>query len=194
MNKLDVIDFFNSLAPKWDAEQIRDEKIINTILDNAGVSRGKIILDVACGTGVLIPDYLQRCACSVTGVDIAENMISIARDKYNFPNVHFICCDVETCDLEEQFDCCMVYNAFPHFPRPENLVKVLARSLKTGGTLSIAHSMSRAELDTHHSNSARKVSVRLMHEDQLAEIFAPYFDVVIKISDEHMYQVVGIKK
>ena len=69
MNKADVIAFFDRCAPEWDADMIRNEPVIQTILDNAGVCAGIDVLDVACGTGVLIPDYLKRSVRSVTGND-----------------------------------------------------------------------------------------------------------------------------
>ena len=56
----EVIEFFDRLASGWDAEMVRSDEIIRIILDNAGVTAGKNVLDVACGTGVLIPDYLER--------------------------------------------------------------------------------------------------------------------------------------
>ena len=51
---------------------------MNIILDNAKVSEGKNILDVACGTGVMIDYYLERKVNSVTGVDFSEKMCEIA--------------------------------------------------------------------------------------------------------------------
>ena len=60
----EVIKFFDRLAPGWDADMVRNDAIIGTILDNAGVTEGKVVLDVACGTGVLIPDYLKRRVAS----------------------------------------------------------------------------------------------------------------------------------
>ena len=52
--------------------------------------------------------------------------------------------------------------------------------------------MSRAKLDRHHSGSASKVSVGLMSEEDLASIFETKLQVTVKISNEKMYQVVGI--
>ena len=66
MQKQDVIDFFDRCAPTWDAEMIKNDEIIGKILDNAEVGEGCDVLDVACGTGVLIPYYLQRGAVSYT--------------------------------------------------------------------------------------------------------------------------------
>ena len=64
----EVVEFFDRLAPGWDAEMVRSDEIIRTILDNADVTAGKNVLDVACGTGVLIPDYLELRRCGDCGV------------------------------------------------------------------------------------------------------------------------------
>ena len=194
MNKKDIIDFFDRFASQWDADMVRNDAVIDLILDNAGIKEGISILGVACGTGVLIPDYLKRGVSSVTCVDISPNMIAIAKEKFPQLNVHLICSDVEAMSFESLFDCIVVYNAFPHFFNPPNLIKVLAGNLKTGGRLTIAHGMSRADIDRHHEGSASKVSIGLMHEDELEKLFEPYFDVPVKISNDRMYQVVGVKK
>lgn len=191
MNKQDVIQFFDRLAPGWDADMIRSDAVIGKILDGAQVTAGKHILDVACGTGVLLGDYLQRKAASVTAIDISPEMARIAGEK--FPQVQVICGDVEETDFPRQFDCVMVYNAFPHFPDPEKLIRTLSQKLAPGGTLTVAHGMSRAAIDHHHEGSASKVSIGLMHEDALAAIFGKYLQVTVTISDETMYQVTGIK-
>jgi len=191
MNKQDIISFFDRLAPQWDADMIRDDRIISTILDNAGVAEGKHILDVACGTGVLFDDYLSRKVASVTAIDISAEMVKLAKAKSSQVNV--ICGDVETVDFGRNFDAIVVYNAFPHFPNGENLIRTLSRLLRPGGTLTIAHGMSRAAIDRHHSGSASKVSVGLIHEDTLAELFSKHLTVTTKISNDTMYQVVGRK-
>ena len=190
----EVIEFFDRLAPGWDADMVRNDAIIGTILDNAGVTEGKDVLDVACGTGVLIPDYLKRNVASVTGIDISPKMAEIARAKFPQPEVAILCGDVETTDFARQFDCVVVYNAFPHFPDPERLIARLAELLKPGGTLTVAHGMSREKIDAHHHGAASHVSNGLMPADDLVEIFGKHLSITTVISDERMYQVVGIKR
>lgn len=191
MNKQDVIAFFDHLAPGWDADMIRHDDVIQQILDVANVVPGADVLDVACGTGVLFPDYLERKVGCLTGIDISSEMVKIAREK--FPQVQVLCGDVEEAVFDKKFDCVVVYNAFPHFPNPEHLIQVLSDLLKPGGTLTVAHGMSRAQIDRHHEGSASKVSVGLMHEDDLASIFAKYLKVTTKISNSQMYAVCGEK-
>lgn len=190
IEKSDVIEFFDRCAPSWDAELIRSDRKINIILDNAGVRQGSRVLDVACGTGVLISDYISRSA-EVTGIDISPEMIKLAEQKYVGTGVRFICGDVETTDVGQGFDAIVVYNAFPHFPDPERLISHLAGLLAEGGILTVAHGMSREKIDAHHHGSASKVSIGLMPAGQLAEIFGRYLNVTTVISDEDMYQVAG---
>ena len=189
MKKHDIIEFFDKLAPWWDEEQIRSNEIIGKILDGAEVGPGKDVLDVACGTGVLFPDYLARDVKSLTAVDIAPEMVRIAREKY--PEVQVLCGDVEEMDFGRKFDCIMVYNAFPHFPEPARLIERLSGLLKPGGTLTVAHGMSRAALDVHNSGSASRVSEPLLSEHALAAIFRRHLRLTVKISDDRMYQITG---
>lgn len=194
MKQEDVIAYFNERAPQWDVKMFRNEAVIEKILNNAGVRGGMDVLDVACGTGVLIPDYLQRHVHSVTGVDITPAMADCARKKFPHENVRILCADIETAHMDQQFDCCMVYNAFPHFPDPDRLIRVLSGYVKPGGRLSIAHGMSRERLTRHHAGAASCVSIELLTADDLARRMEPYFYVDIIISNDEMYQVCGTKK
>ena len=192
MEKKDIAEFFDRCAPWWDADMIRHENIISAILDNGGIREGIHVLDVACGTGVLFPDYLKRGVASVTGIDISPEMAKIAASK--FPEVNVICGDVENTEFDRQFDAIMVYNAFPHFSDPAKLISVLAKLVKPGGRLSVAHGMSRAALTSHHAGRASKVSIDLLHEKDLAALFEPYFEVEVIISNDRMYQVTGVRR
>ena len=195
MQKSDVIEFFDSCAPTWDAELIKNDAIIERILDNADVGEGMDILDVACGTGVMFPYYLQRGAASVTGIDISPEMAKIAAGKFaDEARIRVLCGDVEETSFDRKFDRIVVYNAFPHFPKPKRLIKRLAGLLKDEGRLTIAHGMSRAAIDNHHNGPASKVSNGLMPVDNLKKLFDPHFDVEIMISTNRMYQVSGVKR
>ena len=193
MRSQDVIDFFDRLAPGWDADMIRDEERIVRILNYAQIGRGVRVLDVACGTGVLVPDYLAREVAGVTGVDISPAMIARAREKFSDPRVTLIAADIEKMHFEPVFDRCVVYNAFPHFPQPARLIGRLSSFLSPGGRLTVAHGMSRAAINTHHAGSASKVSIGLMEADALKTLFAPHFHVDVAISED-IYVVSGTKR
>lgn len=190
MNKKDVISFFDEFAPNWDNTNERNDAVITKILDNCKICEGTRVLDVACGTGVLFPDYLSRKAV-VTGIDISPEMVKTAKEK--FPQIEVICKDAESISFEQEFDVVMIYNAFPHFPNPESLIENLAKSLKKGGRISIAHGASREEINQCHSGKPSKISLPLPEAEELAKLLEPIFNVDIVISDDIMYQVSGVK-
>ena len=195
MDKKDVIAFFDRCAPTWDADMIKSDEIIGKILDNAEVGADMDILDVACGTGVMFDYYLQRNVSSVTGIDISPEMAKIAAEKFaGEEKVQVVCGDVEEYAFQKKFDRIVVYNAFPHFPYPKRLIKILAGLLKEDGRLTVAHGMSREAIDGHHSGAASKVSNGLMTADSLRKILGAHFDVEVVISNRRMYQVSGVKR
>lgn len=195
MEKKDVIEFFDRCAANWDADMIKSDTIIGKILDNAEVGEGQHVLDVACGTGVMFPYYLERKVASVTGIDISPEMAKIAAGKYaDNDRVQVICADVEEAVFDKKFDVIVVYNAFPHFPEPARLIKRLCSLLKDGGRLTVAHGASREAIDNHHHGAASKVSNGLMSADSLKKLFDPLFAVEVMVSNSRMYQVSGFKK
>ena len=195
MNKQDVIEFFDCAASSWDAEMIKNDVIMEKILDNAEIGEGQDVLDVACGTGVMLPYYLQRGVASVTGIDISPEMAKIATKKFaGDTRVQVICGDVEEVKFQKKFDRIVVYNAFPHFSKPKRLIKILASLLKENGRLTIAHGQSRETIEDYHKGEASKVSNGLISAEKLKKLFDPHFMVEVMISNSRMYQVSGVKR
>lgn len=108
MSEIEIIEFFDSWAEVWDERMVIDDEIVRIILDSAGVEKGKKVLDVACGTGVLIPYYLKRDFESVTGIDISPKMAEIAAGKFKNENVRIICDNAMTCAYEK----CLIASSF----------------------------------------------------------------------------------
>lgn len=195
MNSTEIAAFFDSLADSWDSGIVKCQQKIDRILDIAGVTQGKTVLDIACGTGVLIPDYIGRGLKKCVAVDISERMIETAKSKFaNTDTVDFICADAECCSFGADFDCAVIYNAFPHFANRDKLFENVAKHLKRGGRLTIAHSMSKAALDKHHSGCAKKVSTPLPEAAELTIIMEPWFDIDTAISTDEIYVVSGLVK
>jgi demethylmenaquinone methyltransferase/2-methoxy-6-polyprenyl-1,4-benzoquinol methylase len=193
MKNNDIIEFFDRWAKDWDADMIRDDRKIGFILDAAHIMPGARVLDVACGTGVLFPDYISRGAAHVTAVDISPEMARVAAAKTEGTCIRVLCGDAQTLDLPGEFDCCVIYNAFPHFTEPEKLIGRMASLLHTGGTLCIAHGMSLAALQKHHER-ARNVSCEMFTAEELSDMLSPYFDILTRVSDEEKFVVAGKKR
>lgn len=191
MDKNIIIDFFDDLAPNWDSELDTDEMKVAQIMDAAGIKPGVSVLDVACGTGVLFPYYLSRDVSCVKGVDISREMIKIASSKVGDERIKLVCGDIETLTPDGLYDRCVIYNAFPHFPDPAGLIEHLAKWLKPGGRLTVAHSMSLEQLKKIHAGSAAKVSRDMLSASELKALMSGRFDVDTGISDDEKYIVSG---
>ena len=192
MNLDTVITFFDRRAATWDAQRQPDGQIVEQILDAADIRQGDSVLDVACGTGVLLPYYLQRDVSFVTGVDISQSMIAEACRKFSDPRIRLVCADVQTGTFDPH-DKCVVFNALPHFVDPGALVCTLSGFLRSGGRLTVAHSESRERINSRHVARALDVSHMLMPADELAELFRPYFHADHVVDDNGCYLVSGVR-
>ncbi len=194
MNKREIAAYFDLQAPHWDARMVTDDEKLRLILDTAGVTRHTVVLDVACGTGVLFPYYLARNVSRVIGVDLSREMTRIAVAKQSDPRIEVLCADIETLPVHLRCDCCVVYNAFPHFEDPARLIACLARWVKPGGRLTVAHSMGLEALRRHHAGRAEHVSREMLPPSALAALFAPWFEADTAEADAEKYLVSGCRR
>ncbi|MFA6688827.1 MAG: class I SAM-dependent methyltransferase [Sphaerochaetaceae bacterium] len=189
-----VISFFDAHAGTWDCSTKRHSPAIGMICDLAEIRCGCHVLDVACGNGVMFPAYCEREVASITGIDISPRMIDQARRMHDDRRITLVNEDIDRAAFRRTFDRVMVFNALPHFPSPGRLVATLARWTAFDGRLTIAHDIGRDRLNAIHSAKAGKVSMALLQSDELAKLFAPFFEVDVVISDERMYVVSGVRR
>jgi len=195
MNKQDITRFFDERAALWDSiAELQPDKI-ETIFDAAGIREGDSVLDIACGTGILFPFYIERGVSRVDGVDIAPEMVSQCRAKFaEESRIHVVCGDAEELVFPCEYDRCMVFNAFPHFCSPELLLGNLYRAVKEGGTVTVAHDKGRKAIDAHHAGEASRISNGLMPSASLKDIFtACGYRTVSTVENDGIYIVIGIK-
>ena len=182
--------FFDQRAAGWDENCRHDATRIGQILDLAQIGRGQQVLDVACGTGVLFPYYLQRGVASILGVDLSPQMIACAAAKYQDPRIRLLAADVEQVQLED-YDRIVVYSALPHFSDPVRLLRRLAAALRPEGRLTVAHSESRAVIDSRHRGAASSISRSLPPAAELAAALTPFLQVDQQLDTDALYLVSG---
>ncbi len=103
--------------------------LLDRLADDASV------LDIGCGAGVPVTRALSK-RCGVTGVDISEAMIELARA--NVPSGRFIHGDVMSLEFEPAaFDAATAFYSIFHIPREEHqtLFERVHRWLRPGGYL-----------------------------------------------------------
>ena len=93
------------------------------------------VLDVACGTGDMAVSLVER-GCTVTGIDLSEEMLAIARQKA--PMVTFMIADAEHLPFPDaSFDAVTCAFGVRNFVHLEQGLNEMLRVLKTGGQLVI---------------------------------------------------------
>ena len=120
-------------APEGNYTRPHKEEIIKKIV----LRDGDKILDVACGNGYLLGELSKKARVSAFGVDISENMVAAARERY--PACTFAvgsCIPLRFAD--ESMDVITVSCAFHHFETPQAFANECMRVLKKNGKLYIA--------------------------------------------------------
>jgi ubiquinone/menaquinone biosynthesis C-methylase UbiE len=93
-----------------------------------------IVLDLACGTGRLLP-FLAKSCSEVVGLDFSGGMLAVSKRKTKvFQNIHLVLGDAENLPFREGvFDEIVCSRAFKFFPSPLKALIEGRRCLKSGG-------------------------------------------------------------
>lgn len=98
----------------------------------------KKILDVGCGGGLLSEAMARACA-DVTGIDMSETVIKIAKQHAEQQRVivHYQCRAIETMATEHSntYDVVTCMELLEHVPDPPSIINACARCVKPGGKL-----------------------------------------------------------
>jgi len=98
------------------------------------VEKGDSVLDVGCGSGIPAGKYFVGHGCELTGFDLSEKMIELARK--NVPAGDFFKADILTVDLPaETYDMVISFYCVFHIEKvhQEDVFRKFYRTVKTGG-------------------------------------------------------------
>jgi len=134
---------FSELAHRWwDPEsEFRPLHEINPLrlewIDSLAALRGKKVLDVGCGGGILA-EAMARRAAHVTGIDLAAKPLGVARLhalEAELVNIDYR--EIAAEALAEQspaaFDTVTCMEMLEHVPDPSSIVRACATMVKPGG-------------------------------------------------------------
>lgn len=190
---MDNREFFNGVASKWDEMCKHDDNKLKKIIKLSSIKEGSKILDVGTGTGILISYLLNTFPQKIIAVDISENMIAIAKNKYKDNKVQFIATDIMTYH-EHEYDYIFLYSVYPHFKDKEALLYHLSTLMNIGGKLIIAHSESKEKINEVHKSSEHVSNDMLPSGEKTANIMSKYLKVNTVIDNDEIYYVSGVKE
>ena len=128
---------YNSIAHAWSAARTtffgREREYVDTVLSAAPV--GSMILDMGCGTGRPLAEYIVSQGRHVLGVDQSEAMLEIARRQ--LPHEKWVLSPMEEYEPESGCQGVLIWDALFHVRRTEHepIVRKVVRVLPSGGRL-----------------------------------------------------------
>jgi ubiquinone/menaquinone biosynthesis C-methylase UbiE len=93
---------------------------------------GKTVIDVGCGEGGDDIEMIHMGASRVIGIDIREEVLSVARSRAGSLNCLF------AKSTDEQADVVVSIDAFEHFAEPERILETMQELLRPNGTVLIS--------------------------------------------------------
>jgi ubiquinone/menaquinone biosynthesis C-methylase UbiE len=167
------------------------ERFTSLISDDAHV------LDVGCGAGIPTAKFLVNKGVKVTGIDLSETMLNLARK--NVPTAEFVKMDMNKLEFNENTfnGIISVYSLF-HVPKEKHLdiFKQFYKVLKPEGILMINTGISESEginnffgVPMFWSNFKPKTTLNLVKKAG----FSIISEAILERGGEYQYWVFGIK-
>ncbi|GGG13599.1 class I SAM-dependent methyltransferase [Pontibacter amylolyticus] len=136
MHPSQIAKSYDKIARQWNADMIGSDygvSMIERAMQYCAEKR--TALDVGCGNGGRIINRLLDNGFELTGIDVSEGMLKLARE--NHPNVKFEKADIIEWETEKRFDLIVAWDSIFHLPLEfqEPVIGKLCRFLNPQGIL-----------------------------------------------------------
>jgi 2-polyprenyl-6-hydroxyphenyl methylase/3-demethylubiquinone-9 3-methyltransferase len=136
------LEKFNQLAHHWwdPNSEFKPLHEINPLrlswIDEAAGLRGKRVLDVGCGGGIL-SEAMSTCGAEVTGIDLSESALKIAQlhllESGNQVTYRSVAIETLVKEQPASYDVVTCMEVLEHVPDPASYVRACAGLLRPGG-------------------------------------------------------------
>jgi len=134
-----VVDYFDQYTERF------TRHMPGPMLEMAEIQKNGKVLDVGTGTGVVALEVVNAIGGQgrVTGIDLSDGMLSVAREKARHRGmegrIEYLKMDAENLEFSDNsFDAALSLYALRHFPNPEKSVSEIYRVLKSGARIVVA--------------------------------------------------------
>ncbi|WP_101913009.1 metal-sensing transcriptional repressor [Megasphaera vaginalis (ex Bordigoni et al. 2020)] len=143
--------FFDNYAANWDRDRKEDAALIGRLLDLADIPAAAVVLDVGCGTGVLLPYLHARLGGGrIDALDYSKAMLTKAKEKYGaLEGISFIEKDILKYDVPPgTYDTVLCFDFYPHMSKnTHRFIKQIGSAVRDGGDLIIMHDQGRQKVN-----------------------------------------------
>ena len=164
-------EIYASLGKDYSKETEKAHKLIQKHKQ----SKGRLLLDVACGTGTHA-GHLRKYY-KVEGLDLDKKMLSVARKKH--PGIRFHQGDMTSFELDHRFDVVVcLFSSIGYVKTKSNLrkaIKTMSRHIQPGGVLLVEPWFSSKQWSVGHNhmvsvNQPRLKITRISHSARRGNI------------------------
>lgn len=177
----EIENFFNCHASTWDTHTTPELlQAIETLLDRVHLNERDIIVDVGCGTGILVPYLRQRTnnKSTLIEIDLSPQMVYIGSTKFSYPDCLWTVVDTHFLPLtDECVDTVICFAVFPHLINKSQALAEHHRVLKPGGQWVMCHTRSSQEINKFHRQIGGVVQSHLI---------PPYTEMESLLTQAHM--------
>ncbi len=164
MSVMQLQHFFDQQADIWDySTDLQKLKQIQQILKHYCSPILGPVLDIGCGTGVLLqilPQLMSVDHACIVELDLSRSMLQRAKQKnyLGSKKIFFLQADAHHLPLNDlRFTTVIAFQVFPHFERSNQVLKEVGRILKENGRFILLHLMDHERLNALHYEIGKPV-------------------------------------
>jgi len=172
------VEQFNAWAKDYDQKHYWPFHFSNlALLKKINPAIGSSILDVGCGTGILLQQLSNLDGdLQLQGIDIAPEMVTIAQAKLRHESAVIQQGSASQLPFgEEQFDYVTCATSFHHYPHPKLALQEMRRVLKKDGKLFLLdpfnNGLLRKIICTSLNTVFGEIDTHLFSREQLQSMF-----------------------
>lgn len=142
------------------AEGLEEVELFSKLIKENSKRRTETLLHVGCGSGIY--DYTFKEHFKVTGVDLSEEMLEIAKKRN--PEVVYHHGDMRTIELKEKFDAVVIPESIGYMTTSIDLKKAIKcanKHLNPGGVLLIVANLKESFKENNFVYTGRKGDIEI---------------------------------
>ncbi|QBH96367.1 class I SAM-dependent methyltransferase [Limnobaculum zhutongyuii] len=133
-----IIELYQTHAKEWDSlrgKSLNEKAWLDKLISILPDSNNATVLDIGCGSGEPIAQYLIEQQIALTGIDSSSSMIEICQRR--FPDSQWRVADMRTLSLNQKFDGLIAWDSFFHLNHEDQreMFQIFSAHAKSGSAL-----------------------------------------------------------